>query len=152
MIRLGPELAIAAGRVDLLISQVRGAGSIAERRFALDALARGLLTADPGSVAPALLEEARALRVDASTVLAATAERSPHAVSVPLVAHDFGFVRQLHVTFDPAGLADHDLLEGDARRAIAEAIEAAARVTPPPSDPSRYCLVAAQPQDRKSVV
>lgn len=148
MSALDTELAIVAGRVDLLLERASEARSIAERRFALDALARGLLCADPGSIDAGLRERALALRVDASTVAAASTERLPHAVAVPVVvrAAGVGFVRQLYVTFDPAGLADHGLLEGEARRAVAEAIDAAARGAPPPSDPSRHCLVAAQPR------
>lgn len=148
MTALDPELAIVAGRVDLLLARVREARSIAERRFALDALARGLLGADPGSVGAEVLEEARALRVDASTVAAAQAERLPHAVAVPLVAteHAFGFVRQLYVTFDPAGLlSDEALFDAGASAAIAAAIAAAACIAPPPSEPALYRLVAAQP-------
>lgn len=148
MSALDPELAIVAGRVDLLLERASAARSIADRRFALDALARGLLYADPGSVEPSLLERARELRVDPSTVSAVSTERLPHAVSVPLVIRSagLGFVRQLYVTFDPAGLADDGLLDGDARRTIAEAIESAARRAPPPTDPSRHRLVAAQPR------
>ena len=145
---MNTELAILAGRVDLLLEGVGEAGSIAARRFALDALARGLLWADPGSVDASLLERARALRVDPSTIAAAEMDRLPHAVAVPLVARDasFGLVRQVYVTFDPVGLADHGLLEDDARSAVAAAIEVAARRAPPPSDPARHCLVAAQPR------
>lgn len=142
------ELAIVAGRVDLLLARARGARTIAQRRFALDALARGLLGADPGSVSEELRAAARALRVDRSTIEAAGAERLPHAVGVPLVAteHGLGFVRQLYVTFDPAGLrSDDELFERGAARAVAEAIGAAARVAPPPSEPALHRLVFAQP-------
>lgn len=142
------ELAILAGRVDRLIEGVDSARSIAARRFALDALTRGLLDADPGSIDPALLERARELRVDPSTIAAVSTERLPHAVSVPLVleTHGLAFVRQLYVTFDPAGTEDESWLDEDARRAVADAIEAAARMAPPPSEPSRHRLVAAQPR------
>lgn len=131
----------------MLLAHVRAAASIASRRFALDALARGLLGADPGSVRAAELEEARGLRVDASTVTAASTERLPHAVAVPLVARalDLGFVRQVHVTFDPVGLGDDASFDADARRAIADAILAAARCAAPPSEPRLHRLVAAQP-------
>jgi tetratricopeptide (TPR) repeat protein len=142
-----PELAILAGRVDALVLRARAARSIAERRFALDALARGLLGADPGTVTPAQRDEARALRVDPSTIAAAAADRLPHAVSVPLVASQrgFGFVRQVHVTFDPVGLGDEDAFDADARHALREAIQAAAGVAAPPSEPRLHRLVAAQP-------
>jgi tetratricopeptide (TPR) repeat protein len=142
------ELAVAAGRIDLLLDRVRTAGSIAARRFALDALARGLLLADPGAVGEDQRREALALRVDPSTVAAASAPRSPHAVGVPLVAREpgVGFVRQVHVTFDPARLIDDEgFLDPGARRAIADALSAAARRARPPSDPARHRLVAAQP-------
>jgi tetratricopeptide (TPR) repeat protein len=143
---LDPELAIIAGRVDLLVARVREAKTIAERRFALDALARGLLCADPGSVDRALRDEVIALRVDPSTVAAAERERLPHAVGIPLVARDLGFVRQVHVAYDPVGLADDDFLDEEARRAVAQAIETAARTAPPPrGDPSRHRLFAVQP-------
>ncbi len=148
MTSLDPELAIVAGRVDLLMERARAARSIAERRFALDALARGLLLADPGAVGETLREEARSLRVDASTIAASEAPRLPHAVAVPLVARERGlaFVRQLYVTFDPVGLAGDDgLLDPDARRAVTDAITAAAGIAPPPSEPALHRLVAAQP-------
>jgi tetratricopeptide (TPR) repeat protein len=145
---LEPELAILTGRIDALLARVRSAPSIAARRFALDALARGLLHADPGAVRASERDEARALRVDPSTVAAAGAERLPHAVAVPLVLRelDLGFVRQLHVTFDPVGLGDEAAFDPDARRAVGEAIEAAARVAPPPREPRLHRLVAAQPE------
>ncbi len=143
---LDAELAIVAGRIDLLLARAREARSIAGRRFALDALARGLLGADPGAVDRASLDEAIALRVDPSTVAAASAPRLPHAVAVPLVARDTSFVRQLYVTFDPAGLAGDDaLFDADARRAIASAILVAAEVAPPPSEPALHRFVPAQP-------
>lgn len=142
------ELAIAAGRIDRLLDHVRRAPTIAARRFARDALARGLLLADPGSVTKSQRNEALALRVDPSTVAAASVPRMPHAVAIPLVARDrgVGFVRQVHVTYDPAGLlGDDDLLDLDARRAVADALAAAARRARPPSDPQLHRLVATQP-------
>lgn len=147
--RWDPELEIAAGRVDRLLARVRDARSIAQRRFALDAVARGLLLADPGSVPPSVRDEALALRVDPSTVAAASAPRTPHAVAVPLVARapGVGFVRQVQVTFDPAGLLDDDgLFDVDARRAVVEAITAAARRARPPSEPALHRLVPVRPQ------
>ncbi len=141
------ELAIVAGRIDVLLLAVRTADSIAQRRFALDALARGLLAADPGSVDTKLCDEARALRVDPSTILSASTPRLPHAVAVVLVAGEIGFVRQLYVTFDPAGLSREDFfLDLDARRAVSDAIVAAAQLAPPPSDPLLHCLAAAHPE------
>lgn len=142
------ELAIVAGRVDLLLERARAAPSIAERRFALDALARGLLFADPGSVDAATRSAALELRVDPSAVAMSQAPRQPHAVGVPLVesSRGFAFVRQVHVAFDPVGLLGSDpLLESGAQRAIASAILAAAERASPPSDPARHRLVPAQP-------
>ncbi|MEZ4335881.1 MAG: S16 family serine protease [Sandaracinaceae bacterium] len=144
------EWAVVAGRVDLLLAQARDARGIAARRFALDALARGLLLADPGTVDDATREAAIALRVDPSTVATSTAERQPHAVAVPLVdraAAERSFVRQVHVVFDPVALqVDADPLEPSARRAIAAAIRGAAADAPPPSDPALHRLVAARPR------
>lgn len=143
-----PELAIVAGRIDVLLAHAEQASTIATRRFALDALARGLLLADPGTVDRASREAALALRVDPSTASAAGAPRQPHAVSVPLVLRGGGlaFVRQVHVAFDPVGLlADDRFLQPRARHAIAGAIGRAALRAPPPSDPSMHRLVAARP-------
>lgn len=144
------EWAVVAGRVDLLLAQACDARGIAARRFALDALARGLLHADPGTVDAATREAALALRVDPSTVATSAAERQPHAVAVPLVdrvAAERSFVRQVHVVFDPVALqVDADPLEPSARRAIAAAIARAARDAPPPSDPVLHRLVAARPR------
>lgn len=142
---MDPELAIVAGRIDLLLERAREAGSIAQKRFALDALARGLLAADPGAVTAAQRDEARGLRVDASTVAAASAERSPHSVLVPLVANGAGFLRQFHLLFDPIGTAAEEASD-EARRAIASAIAAAARRAPPPSPPELHRFVPAQPR------
>lgn len=142
------ELAIVAGRIDVLLEHTRAAPSIAARRFALDALARGLLLADPGTVDARTREAAIELRVDLSTIAAASAPRQPHAVAVPLVARerDVAFVRQVYVAYDPVGLlAETGLLETQARRAIAGAIQEAARRAPPPSDPALHRLVAARP-------
>jgi len=147
-LRWTAELAIAAGRIDVLIERVRSAGSIARRRFALDALARGLLLADPGTVDEGTREAALALNVDPTSVSSASAPGQPHAVSVPLVEKQRGvsFVRQVHVVFDPVGwLADDGFLEAGARRSIAEAIGSAARVAPPPSKASLHRLSAARP-------
>lgn len=141
------ELAIVAGRIDLLLDRARSATSIAERRFALDALARGLLLSDPGAVDVTTRAAALALRVDPSTVAAASAPREPHAVAVPLVGRerDLAFVRQVYVAFDPVGLLlDEGFLEARARRATIAAIEQAARHAPPPSDPALHQLVAAR--------
>ncbi|MCB9597354.1 MAG: hypothetical protein H6719_31810 [Sandaracinaceae bacterium] len=134
--------------MDVLLDRARAATRIAERRFALDALARGLLLADPGTIDAATREAALALRVDPSTVSAAHASRLPHAVPVPLVAgDDLAFVRQVLVVFDPVGLlADGDPLEPGARRAVARAIDRAALRTPPTSDPALHRLVAARPR------
>ncbi|MCZ7683864.1 MAG: hypothetical protein M5U28_35905, partial [Sandaracinaceae bacterium] len=69
-------------------------------------------------------------------------------MAVPLVAREHGlaFVRQLYVTFDPAGLrSDDELFDRGAARAVADAIAAAARVAPPPSEPGLHRLVFAQP-------
>lgn len=142
------EWAVVAGRVDLLLERARSARGIAARRFALDALARGLFCADPGTVDAATREAALALRVDPSTVGAAAAPRQPHAVTVPLVGSAEGaFVRQVHVVFDPVALlVDADPLEPSARRAIAAAIRRAALDAPPPSDPALHRLVAARPE------
>jgi len=142
------ELAIAAGRIDLLIEGVREARGIAARRFARDALARGLMNADPGAVSEADRAAALSLKVDPSTVAAASAPRLPHAVAVPLVARDrgVGFVRQVHVAFDPVGLwVDEGWLDPTARRALGDALAAAARVASPPRELEQYRLVAAQP-------
>ncbi len=147
------ELAIAAGRIDVLIERVREAPTIAGRRFALDALARGLLSADPGTVDRPTRDAALALNVDPSTVGAAAAAGQPHAVSVPLVArgHGISFVRQVLVVFDPVGLlTDDGLLEPDARASITDAIGSAARAAPPPSDASLHRLTAARPEALKS--
>ena len=141
------ELAIVAGRIDLLLEAARAATSIAARRFSLDALARGLLLADPGAVDAPTREAALALRVDPSTVAAAAAPRQPHAVAVPLVGRerDLAFVRQVYVAFDPVGLfVDEGFLSPKALRATTLAIEQAARLAPPPSDPSLHRLVAAR--------
>ncbi len=146
--RWDAELAIVAGRIDLLLQGVRDARGIAARRFALDALARGLMSADPGAVSEAEREAAASLRVDPSTVAAASAPRLPHAVAVPLVAkdHGVGFVRQVHVAFDPVGLwVDDAWLHPRARRALGDALGAAARHTAPPRALEQYRLVAAQP-------
>ncbi len=139
------ELAILAGRIDALLAQASGARSIAERRHALDALARGLLLADPGAVDRASLDAARALRVDPSTVAAASAPRPPHAVDAPLVAEGASLVRQVLVTYDPVGRASDGLLGVTARRWCALAIEQAARDAPAPREPSAHRLVPAQP-------
>jgi tetratricopeptide (TPR) repeat protein len=138
------ELAIVAGRIDVLLDRARTASSIAARRFALDALARGLLAADPGAVSAAQRDEARALRVDPSTVSAAGVERSPHATLVPLVADGVGFLRQFYVLFDPVG-SETDAQDESARRAILDAITAAAERAPPPSEPALHRFVPAQP-------
>ncbi|MBX3276169.1 MAG: hypothetical protein KF729_38305, partial [Sandaracinaceae bacterium] len=141
------EHAILAGRVDLLIERARAARGIAARRFALDELARGLLLADPGTLSAEAAEAARVLRVDASTIAAASAGRQPHAVGAPLVAGGLAFVRQVLVVYDPVALlVDADPLEPAARRAIALAIARAARAAPPPSDPLLHRLVAARPE------
>ena len=140
------ELAITAGRIDLLIERAEKARSIASRRFALDALARGLLLADPGAVHAAAREAALALGVDPSTVQATEIPAQPHAVCVPLVGDAVGFVRQVHVVFDPVGLREGDtFLRPQARRSIARSIAAAARRAPPPSDPGLHRLCPARP-------
>lgn len=140
------ELAVVAGRVDLLLDRVSRAGSIAARRHALDSLARALLLADPGRVDEATREAALALRVDPSTVAASEAPRMPHAVDVPLVAGELGFVRQLLVTYDPIGWTSEGLYGPSARRACREAIAQAARDAPSARDPAAHQLVAAQPE------
>lgn len=140
------ELAIVAGRIDVLLERARRAGSIAARRHALDALARGLLLADPGSVDEATRAAALELRVDASTVAAAAAPRQPHAVEAPLVAEGAALVRQVYVSYDPIGAASDDgLLGPGARQVCREAIVAAARRAPAAQDPATHHLVAAQP-------
>lgn len=141
------ELAILAGRLSFLVDRVRAATSIASRRYALDMLARGLLCADPGSVSDALRAEAAALHVDPSTLAATDVPRLPHAVGVPLVdrARGVGFVRQVHVTYDPAGLSQDGLLSPNARHAASMAIQAAAARVPPPRPAEAHALVAAQP-------
>ncbi|MFK7987253.1 MAG: S16 family serine protease [Sandaracinaceae bacterium] len=141
------EFAILAGRVSFLIERVRAATSIARRRYALDMLARGLLHADPGSVSDTLRQQASVLKVDPSTLAATDVPRLPHAVGVPLVdrARGLGFVRQLHVTYDPAGLTQDGLLSPHARHAAAEAIAAAAARVAPSRPAEAHALVAAQP-------
>ncbi|MGF1468267.1 MAG: hypothetical protein ACFCGT_19265 [Sandaracinaceae bacterium] len=144
---------VLAGRVDRLLAQARAAQGIAERRYALEALAQGLLWADPGTVGAAEREAARALAVDPSALASASRPRLPHAVAVPLAApgRSSAIVRQLHVAYDPVGLPDPGAFGARARRGILAALDAAAARVAPPTPVASHRLVAARPEVLREV-
>jgi tetratricopeptide (TPR) repeat protein len=122
---------ILAGRVDRLLAQADAATGVAARRYALDAVAEGLLLADPGTVTEDDRAAAARLGVDRSAIEASRTAPLPHAVPVPFADGEGALLRQLYVTYDPLGGAD-GVLGPRARRAVEEALAAAsARVAPP---------------------
>lgn len=142
-LELSVERAILEGRLDLLIGRALSARGVAERRFALSALERGLYAADPGSLSKEAAAHAAVLGVGVDAIRSAQREAPPHAVGVPLVASDGrAFVRLFHVSFDPHG-AGHDGLGAGADEACRDAIARAAALLPAPPEASRYRFVPA---------
>jgi hypothetical protein len=118
------------------------ARGVAERRFGLSALERGLFAADPGSLSAEAAKRAEALGASIEAIRTAQREIPPHAVGVPLVAEDGrAFVRLFHVSFDPYG--GDEGASDETERACRDAIARAALRVPAPPDPSRYRFVPA---------
>jgi len=134
------EAAVSTARVDRLVAFVAAADGIALHRWLVQALEHALQRADPGALDDATARVAMAL-VSAATRPVQVAP-PPHSVVVPFAAGALGFARRIHVGFElDAGDAAESLAD-DARSAVRDALDAAARLASPPHAPSRYRLAA----------
>lgn len=144
------EGTVLSGRIDRVLDAARDAQGLAERRFLVDVLERTIWFADPGAVSRDQAAAARALGVDASVLPAE--EIAPavpaQAVLVPLVAPEGdGFLRLLWVGYEVGDAREGpDGLEAEARVAVREALEVAARFAEPVAPIARHRLAAAQPR------
>lgn len=130
------ETMVTAGRLDLLLDRYRRVERIGDRRYALDAIERALLSSDPGAIGNELRGQLLALGLGEAPFSALDAPVPPHAVLLPFVTEDrLGFGRLVFVS--PTG--------GDRSPVVVAALEAAAAVAAPRGDLGRYGLAYARP-------